>query len=225
MTRCTDLESAGAERLTATRWGYALLGKTATDALLYAAISRATKANSAQNIAWAKANYENSVRIALAGTPAERFLLDSLDLSGLEQSYADAIGDQQQILPGEDHRLDQMLRKEVVNPDRSHALHVHDDEPVATLSVPATPSEEVDATVEGVSSFVVQWFATELKLPVDRINVDRSFFDYGLDSVTAVMLSAALEDHLHVNLPAEIAYDFPVIRALAVEIARRLQDG
>ena len=41
--------------------------------------------------------------------------------------------------------------------------------------------------------------AKELKLPEKSIEPMRSVFDYGLDSVTAVMLAAALEERLGIE--------------------------
>ena len=64
------------------------------------------------------------------------------------------------------------------------------------------------------------WLAQELKLPAGTVKPTDSFFDYGLDSVTVIMLTASLEDWLGCSLIPEIAYDYPVISALAQQVVR-----
>jgi acyl carrier protein len=46
-------------------------------------------------------------------------------------------------------------------------------------------------------------------------------FDYGLDSVTTVMLAASLEDWLRVECNPEIVYEIPVIRRFAEYVAAK----
>ena len=72
-----------------------------------------------------------------------------------------------------------------------------------------------------IEPFMVRWVARELKLPESSIDGVRSFFDYGLDSVTTVMLGAALEDWLRIDIPPELVYEVPEIRRFAAELARR----
>jgi acyl carrier protein len=68
---------------------------------------------------------------------------------------------------------------------------------------------------------IIRWMAKELKLSESTIDGRRSVFDYGLDSVTAVMLAAALEERLRIDINPEIVYDIPVIRRFAAHLAER----
>ena len=224
MTRCND--AAGADRLTATRWGYALLGRVATDALLCAAISYKASAQAQEQryVEWAKSNFEDSLRSALTERPAERFLSEGMDPGVLAQAYTKAIGDLEQSLPGEDHELDTLLHRRLPEPPGRRVTPPQNEEPDSPPSAPAKPRDTA-AGVDDIAQFVVQWLSSELKLPAGRIDTGGSFFDYGLDSVTAVMLAAALEDNLDISLPAEIAYDFPVIRVFCAEVTRRVRAG
>jgi acyl carrier protein len=49
-------------------------------------------------------------------------------------------------------------------------------------------------------------------------------FDYGLDSVTVVMLTASLEEWLGIDLSPETVYDLPVIDRFASYVSRRQAD-
>lgn len=224
MTRCTD--AAVANRLTATRWGYALLGRVATDALMYAAISHKASAQAQEQryVEWAKSNFEDSLGSALSERPAERFLSEGMDPGALEQAYTEAIGDLEQTLPGEDHELDSLLQRRLPQRSGRHVTPPQNEEPDLPPRPPAKPQDPA-ARVDDIAEFVVQWLSSELKLPTGRIDTGGSFFDYGLDSVTAVMLAAALEDKLDISLPAEMAYDFPLIRVFCAEVTRRVRAG
>ena len=61
--------------------------------------------------------------------------------------------------------------------------------------------------------------ANELKIKPDILDVHEPFASYGLDSVKAVNLAAAIEDWLGIQLSATIAYDYPSIEALTGYLA------
>ena len=84
-------------------------------------------------------------------------------------------------------------------------------------------STPVDAA--SIERFIVRWMAKELKMPETGIDAGRPVFDYGLDSVTAVMLAATLEEWLGIDLNPEIVYDIPVIRRFAAFVADRQMKG
>jgi acyl carrier protein len=58
-------------------------------------------------------------------------------------------------------------------------------------------------------------------LPEGSVDSRRSFFDYGLDSVTTVMLGARLEEWQRIEVNPELPYEVPMIARFAQELARR----
>jgi alkylation response protein AidB-like acyl-CoA dehydrogenase/acyl carrier protein len=204
----------------ARRWAYALIGQVATDAALLAAMPRA---GAPHHAAWAEQRFEASIAHALARSNGSVLPIRASDLVSTVDRYAASIGDIEQSLAGEDHALDAMLargdapRPEIqVAPDGLTSA----DAPLPEV-VPgdATPRTHVDVT--SIERFIVSQVAHALKLPEAAINPERSFFDYGLDSVTAVMLAASLEDWLGLSVSPELAYDVPVIRRFAAQLAEQ----
>jgi hypothetical protein len=63
----------------------------------------------------------------------------------------------------------------------------------ATPAVAAAPAANAKS-VRDSEQFVVAWVSAELKIDPASIDPHRSFFDYGVDSVTTVMLVVALEE-------------------------------
>jgi acyl carrier protein len=79
----------------------------------------------------------------------------------------------------------------------------------------------------GIASLEVEkwlraWIGRRLAVTADRIDPSKPFADFGIDSVTAVELNAALAEWLQTPLPATVCWDFPNIRALAGSIVPSL---
>jgi acyl-CoA synthetase (AMP-forming)/AMP-acid ligase II/alkylation response protein AidB-like acyl-CoA dehydrogenase/acyl carrier protein len=203
------------------RWAYALIGQVATDAVLLAVTADATNGHS---LAWAESRFEASIAAALAQSDGGSFKFDARKLSALAAAYRSSIGDVEQSLAGEDHALDPMLRREggdgpLSHPTASPAVLKEEAPAPRTPRAPVTPRTLVEAA--SVERFIVRWIGKELKLVEASIDPSRSVFDYGLDSVTAVMLAATLEEWLDIDLGPEIVYDIPVIRRFAAHVAER----
>jgi alkylation response protein AidB-like acyl-CoA dehydrogenase/acyl carrier protein len=201
----------------ARRWSHALIGQVALDAVLFAAMPRG---GPSYRLAWAEQRFEASIAAAFARSDANAFHAGAADLQSAVDGYVASIGDVEQSLAGEDHALDWMLRRtDTTRPgvDRTTASMP----PAVEAPVPADPTSfraPVDAV--SVERFIVSHVARALKLPQASIDPDRSFFDYGLDSVTTVMLAASLEDWLGLTINPELIYDIPVIRRFAVHVAQ-----
>ena len=95
---------------------------------------------------------------------------------------------------------------------------VRDTDAVAGETAPRV-RPRVDASA--IEVFIVNQVARSLKLPPASISPNRSFFDYGLDSVTTVMLAASLEEWLGLTISPEAIYDTPVIRQFAARVAQQ----
>lgn len=112
--RYTNSKNAFSQSNTALRWGYACIGEVVTLGILLAAVEGAFKRSGSQRlhrtITWAKLNFEQKLERVLSGTPAESVMTSSNTITELVSDYANAIGELEQTLPGEDHELDEMLR-------------------------------------------------------------------------------------------------------------------
>jgi acyl-CoA synthetase (AMP-forming)/AMP-acid ligase II/alkylation response protein AidB-like acyl-CoA dehydrogenase/acyl carrier protein len=207
------------------RWSYALIGHVASAATLLAVAG-------AQERAWAEQYFAQAVAAAHARTEADAFAIDARLAEAMVSGYAAAIGDVEQAQAGEDHALDDMLRRDApaatanrrptVSPPATTAAtpELVTPEPVAAPAAAAsTAAAPAAVTNTEIERFIVQWVAKEMKLPEGAIDPARSLLDYGLDSVTTVLLVASLEDWLQVELPPEVVYQFPVLRVLAAHVA------
>jgi acyl-CoA synthetase (AMP-forming)/AMP-acid ligase II/alkylation response protein AidB-like acyl-CoA dehydrogenase/acyl carrier protein len=224
----------------ARRWAYALIGQVATDAVLRAAMPAGATAH---QLAWADERVERAVMAALAQADGAAANVHAADVRALALGYTRSIGDVEQSLAGEDHALDEMLkRREIERPGTTQPApaEARDQkaEPIAHAKF-ATPAPVPDATTASsarhpqppsadhpvnaaaIERFIVGWLARELKLPESSISAAHSVFDCGLDSVTAVMLGATLEDWLGIDINPEIVYDIPEIRRFAAHLAGR----
>ena len=69
---------------------------------------------------------------------------------------------------------------------------------------------------------IIEWMVSRLSehLGIERRDVDvrRPFSQYGLDSVTAVVIASELEDFIGSDVPATLFYDSPTIEAVAQSI-------
>lgn len=205
------------------RWAYAVIGQVATDAVLLAATPRGAAGH---YLAWAESQFEASVAAALGQSSQNSFRLGAAELNALVDGYVTSIGDIEQSLAGEDHALDEMLRRGDGRPATSHpAPHPAPD--AASLKAPTTasaPKPDIGRARVGAAAierFIMHWVAVELKLPETSIDASRSFFDFGLDSVTMVMLAASLEEWLGLDINPESLYDISVIRHFAAHLAQR----
>jgi acyl-CoA synthetase (AMP-forming)/AMP-acid ligase II/alkylation response protein AidB-like acyl-CoA dehydrogenase/acyl carrier protein len=215
----------------ARRWAYALVGRVAMDAVLLAATPREGKGH---HRAWAEGQFERTV-VSVVTEATHGFHLRPESLLDLTDQYVSSIGDVEQSLAGEDHELDSMLRRPLRSATTSPKATAPEsaappDAPAAApapaastnparFAAPVPARSPADAA--SIERFIVRWIAKELKIAEAAIDAGRSVFDFGLDSVTAVMLGAALEEWLRIDISPELVYDIPVIRRFAAHLADR----
>jgi acyl carrier protein len=70
--------------------------------------------------------------------------------------------------------------------------------------------------------FLQDLLARVLRLPVDRIDVDRPMGALGLESLLALEFRNRLEAELKLQFPATLVWRYPTVRALATHLASRL---
>jgi acyl carrier protein len=167
----------------------------------------------------------------------EGVAVDAGVLARTIREYTGSIGDIEQGLAGEDHMLDPLLARprasaaSAPEPGLRFESSSSTDEPRATVAerrpapvgpaagAPPAPSEPVSA--DTIERFLVARLAAALRIRESLIDPNRSFFDYGLDSVTTVLLVAALEEWLGIECSPELPYDVRIIRRYASQIARQ----
>src|SRR4029450_3009286 len=71
-----------------------------------------------------------------------------------------------------------------------------------------------------IQAWLIAQIARQLELAAESIDAQRPFFDYGLTSREAVVLSGELSDWLGERCSPTLAYDYPSIEALARHLAR-----
>jgi len=82
-------------------------------------------------------------------------------------------------------------------------------------SSPAGPAR----TSGSIQPWLTEWLAGRLGIAAGSVDVDQSFFDYGLSSIAAVKLAEELGHWLGRPLAATIAWNFPTIGSLAGHLA------
>ncbi len=70
-----------------------------------------------------------------------------------------------------------------------------------------------------ITDWIKAKLAEILEISPNQIDTHTPFEKYGLDSVSAVLLSSKLEDWLGRRLKATLAYQYPTIEALAHHLA------
>lgn len=74
-------------------------------------------------------------------------------------------------------------------------------------------------SAESIRTFLVERIATYLRVPPAKVDVHRSFMEYGLDSLEIVNLSGELADRFGVDVKPAMVWDHPSISALAGALA------
>ncbi|QEG40703.1 non-ribosomal peptide synthetase/type I polyketide synthase [Roseimaritima ulvae] len=94
------------------------------------------------------------------------------------------------------------------------------DAMVAAPSAPADEPGPANMPQSQIQRWLAERIAKQVSIPIERVNIESPFAEFGLDSVSAVMIAGELEERLGRKLPATLFYDAPNIR----EVARMLGD-
>jgi len=240
--RWSQSNAASLDRPSSQRYAHLLIGEVTTSAIVLATVEFANRTPSNElrrAVAWARSHFDATLAKALSGTPVESVLLSANETTAVIGSYAEAIGELEQTLAGEDRTLDQLLRHSnqaeqiaVASPNQiSDGLIKPLEEspplppiPKEDLNPPlpkSPPAPQSNHTAEYIEAWLAKWLAEELGITVDAIDPRNSFVKYGIDSVTAVRLADDLEVWLGRDLPLTVAWDYPSIEALAQHLAEQ----
>ncbi len=167
----------------------------------------------------ARREFDQALARAHAFLAAPR-ALDAAAVRVHAQALASEIGDvDQRSSGGPNTLLDELLRPDA---HADAALELPTVRP--TLPVPARPIAPIEpaapaAPAGGLRDAVVTLFARRVRLPSQALDLDRPFFEYGIDSVDAVELAHEIEETLGVALDPTVLWNYPTLNQLLRHVA------
>jgi acyl carrier protein len=98
---------------------------------------------------------------------------------------------------------------------------------LAEVDIAGRPPSEQDSprSAAAISDWCVNYLATAMELPPERIDVNATFASLGMDSVVRTSFQFALEELLNVPVTSEDLIERPTVTALADYLACSPQAG
>ena len=78
--------------------------------------------------------------------------------------------------------------------------------------------------VDAIKSWLVSEISELLSVDARELSVSEPLGNYGLSSMTGVILSGNIEDWLGIKLDPAVAWDYPTIESLAGHLANEVKD-
>ena len=186
---------------------------------------------------WVELQFEQLQQQAISGSPMEKVVVHQDMLKELVNSYYDSIGDIQQTLAGDDRMMNEWIRHD----GKASQPAVPSLDPIQLLSVSA-PSSDADVMPASLSTpitqvatphsysasyirkWILNWMSKNLEVKSRKLDPDKAFAEYGVDSVKAVEFAFDLEQWLDGKLEIDevITWNFPTPNALAKYIEAEL---
>lgn len=88
-----------------------------------------------------------------------------------------------------------------------------------------SPTKDAHPSLHEIERWLMRRLAEELQEDEARLDPTTRFASYGLDSMSALVLTGELEDWLGVELPSTLVWDCPTVRELAVNLEERLRQS
>ncbi|MGB3533734.1 MAG: AMP-binding protein [Microcoleaceae cyanobacterium] len=197
------------------QWISIKIGELTTFAILWAALQglNSTSETVQRSLNWTKLNFEQKLTQAISTTPNDAVITTAEQTTDSIYSYIETIGDIEQILPGEESEIDELLRKsDHYIGERFGSSEVNKQFPKTSVKI-----SHNSKSTERIQNTLIEWLSQKLKIPTNKIDPNHTFADYGMDSVLAVELAQDLEEKLGLPQPLEatIAWNFPTIKSLA----------
>ncbi len=85
-------------------------------------------------------------------------------------------------------------------------------------------AENGTLSVEAIRNWLIAEIAELLSVDARDLSVDKPLADYGLSSMTGVILSGNIEEWLNVQLDPAVAWDYPTIESLASHLAEEVNN-
>jgi acyl carrier protein len=95
------------------------------------------------------------------------------------------------------------------------------------MNNPATRSFDTDTQPSRteIEAWLMRRLAQELEENEANLDPTARFASYGLDSMSALVLTGELEEWLELELPSTLVWDFPTARDLAIHLDERLREA
>jgi acyl-CoA synthetase (AMP-forming)/AMP-acid ligase II/alkylation response protein AidB-like acyl-CoA dehydrogenase/acyl carrier protein len=198
----------------AKQWAYLQIGEVASYAILLACVRRQARAAPTPLLEraamWCRVRFDRRLAKALAVTSADTALLGARQIEELVAGYAEAIGDIEQTMAGEDNQLDPLLAQ-----SGQATLRI-----VPPLDTPAAPvALALSAPAGEILDWLRDWLAAEYGQDRETIAASDRFSDFGMDSVTATLLGGALAQRLGVTLSPTLVWEYPTLGTMASHLA------
>ncbi|HZV66295.1 MAG TPA: acyl-CoA dehydrogenase family protein, partial [Telluria sp.] len=219
-------DSAGA----LAQWLDCQLGELAACAFLLAATERrrdsagdtAAAETATKALGWARHRYTELSRAILAKLATRATFGDATALLHQISGYADAIGDIDQELPGENHQHDPLLRRFATEASPSPQARVIPAGTAPPIPAPTGSAREVTAIQQIVHDCVMQWLRSEPAGAPENLDFDTPFTTLGMDSLATASISFELEQRIGFAIIPELLYDHQTVMRLAEFIENRI---
>ena len=205
------------------QWVDYRLGELTAAAMLLAAAEAQpapTAATAAAAVRWARRRYDAMAAAIDTSLAGQSPFAGSADLLGQIAAYADAIGEVEQRLPGENDQLDPVLR---LAPERPAAAPAITATP-ASVPLSIAPPPDLGAATRMqtiVHECVMKWLRSENPAAPERIGFDTPFTSLGMDSMATASISFELEERIGFAIIPELLYDNQTVNLLAAFIESR----
>ena len=206
-------------------WAQLQIGETASFGILLACLryrsSQFTTPAQSRALDWARARFERRRAKSLQPSPAQRALLERAELDTTIAGFEQTIGDIEQGAVGEACELDALLTSKQAITEVA-ITEVEEQAPLAAQPQSVFVGGPNDADSADYMRFVdwlKVWIADEFGLRRTAIDEEDRFAAFGMSSVTAQILVAALEDWLGIELPTTLIWEFHTVGALARHLA------
>jgi acyl carrier protein len=199
------------------------IGELAARAFLLAAAERRQQDGGGDQqaasdaVAWARRRFSALAQELVAELAANRPHSGSDALLALVSSYASAIGDVDQQLPGEHQLPDALLRRDAAQSAPQREL------PAAALARPAAAAPASKATRAVVRDSIEQWLRSESRRDAVAFDDDTPFTTLGMDSLATATIAVDLEQRLGMAILPELLFDYQTIAQLAAFIDGQLE--
>jgi acyl-CoA synthetase (AMP-forming)/AMP-acid ligase II/alkylation response protein AidB-like acyl-CoA dehydrogenase/acyl carrier protein len=241
---CAELDAAlarvatladGAQRLfgsktAARQWTDYKLGELASTAFLLGAAerhqqARGADAQAASNaVVWARRRFNHQLQALLAELAGQRPYSGAQDLLALVAGYAQAIGDIDQQLAGEDQQPDALLLRAGAKPaPQAAAVQAAQAPAPAAANITSTPAGGASDIHAVVHDCVLAWLRTEGRQNVDRLDPDTPFAALGMDSLATASIAVELEQRLGMPIVPELLFDYQSVNELAGFLQQRTE--
>jgi acyl carrier protein len=105
------------------------------------------------------------------------------------------------------------MARQSAQPERHPIVN---NRPTARKAMTSSPS--IETTKNGIQLWCQNYLANLLSMPVDKLDPDAEFDDFGLDSAMAVAMVLELEEQLGIEIPPSLLFEHTTIAQLATHL-------